>query len=68
MEELQGTAQSSARKPILKPQEIVRPEYEQDPGAIFQQEKVVGRYQAEPVENVEVEPVLTEMIVINGKP
>lgn len=66
MEELQGAAQTSARRPILKPQEIVRPEYEQDPGAIFQQEKVVGRYQAEPVENIEVEPVLTEMTVING--
>lgn len=51
-------------KPILKPGEIARPEYEPDPGALFQRELMVSHYIPKKVEIKEVEPILTEMAVI----
>ncbi len=53
-------------KAVLKPQEIARPEYEPDPGAIFQTESTVGRYQPKEEELRIIEPILTEMVVIPG--
>lgn len=53
-------------KPILKPQEIERPQYEEDPGAIFQKELQVSRYRPKEIEVAEIEPILTEMVVIPG--
>ncbi len=53
-------------KPVLNPTEIKRPEYEPDPGAIFQTESVVGRYQPATEVKEEVRPILTEMVVIPG--
>jgi formylglycine-generating enzyme required for sulfatase activity len=53
-------------QPVLKPGEIVRPEYEADPGAIFQTESVVARYQPQPQEHKEINPLLTEMVVVRG--
>ncbi len=53
-------------KPVLKPTEIARPEYEPDPGAIFQRDMMVSHYEPKKVEVREVEPILTEMIVIPG--
>ncbi len=53
-------------KPVLKPQEIARPEYEPDPGAIFQRDSHVSHYVPKAVEEREIEPLLTEMIVIPG--
>ncbi len=54
----------SAPKPVLKPQEIARPQYEADPGAIFHQGTMVSHYTPLKVEADEVEPLLTEMVVI----
>lgn len=54
----------SLPKPILKPAEIIRPEYEPDPGAIFQRELQVSHYTPLKVEIKEIEPILTEMVVI----
>ena len=51
-------------KPLLNPQEIHRPQYEPDPAAIFQRELMVSRYQPAKVEVKEVEPLLTEMVII----
>lgn len=51
-------------KPILKPQELVRPEFDADPGAVFQKETVVARFQPKPLEIKNVEPLLTEMVII----
>lgn len=51
-------------KPILRPQEIARPEYEADPGAIFQRDTQVSHYTPNQVEVKEIEPLLTEMVVI----
>ncbi|MBX7065732.1 MAG: SUMF1/EgtB/PvdO family nonheme iron enzyme [Parachlamydiales bacterium] len=53
-------------KPVLKPQEIARPEFEPDPGAIFQRETHVSHYTPTKVEAPEIEPILTEMIVVPG--
>lgn len=53
-------------EPVLKPQEIVRPEYEADPGAIFQQGMQVCHYTPTAVETKEIDPLLTEMVVIPG--
>ena len=56
----------SKPKPIIKPQEIDRPKYEPDPGAIFQKELNVSFYQPKKIEVLEVEPLLTEMVIIRG--
>lgn len=56
--------ESQAPKPILKPQEIRRPQYEPDPGAIFQLETTVARYQPTKSEERDIEPMLTEMRII----
>lgn len=53
-------------KPILRPQEIVRPEYEADPAAIFQRDMHVSHYTPNKVEVREIEPLLTEMVVVPG--
>lgn len=53
-----------APKPILKPKEIARPEYESDPAAIFQRDTMVSPYVPKKVEAEEVEPLLTDMVVI----
>lgn len=59
----QLTATQNA-KPVLKPQEIVRPSFDADPGAIFQIDKVIAPYKPEFQENKEIEPMLPEMAVI----
>lgn len=53
-------------KPVIKPPEIARPEYESDPAAIFQRDLMVSHYEPKKVEIKEVEPILTEMVVIPG--
>lgn len=53
-------------QPVIKPSEIVRPEYEDDPSAIFQKELEVRAYVPTEKERKEVEPQLTEMVVVPG--
>jgi formylglycine-generating enzyme required for sulfatase activity len=53
-------------KPILRPSELRRPQYEADPGAIFQQETVIGPYTPKEKDTSEVKPLLTEMVIIPG--
>ncbi len=55
-----------APKPVLKPQEISRPEYESDPSAVFQRDTLVSHYVPKKVEVREIEPLLSEMVVIPG--
>jgi formylglycine-generating enzyme required for sulfatase activity len=55
-----------APKPVLRPQEIARPEYEPDPAAIFQRDTQVSHYTPNKVETSLIEPIHTEMIVIPG--
>jgi formylglycine-generating enzyme required for sulfatase activity len=60
------TSRGSSPKPMLNPQQITRPQYEADPGAIFQQQMLVSHYTPVKVEADEIEPLLTEMVVIPG--
>jgi formylglycine-generating enzyme required for sulfatase activity len=57
---------SEVPKPVIKPAEIARPEYDSDPAAIFQRDLLVSHYEPKKVESNEVEPLLTEMIVVPG--
>ncbi|MBM3207735.1 MAG: serine/threonine protein kinase, partial [Chlamydiae bacterium] len=50
----------------LKPQEIERPQFEPDPGAIFQTESVVMKYQPAASEAKNLDPLMTEMVIITG--
>lgn len=53
-------------KPVIQPTEIKRPEYEPDPGAIFQKELNISRYTPKKIEVSEVEPILTDMMIVTG--
>jgi formylglycine-generating enzyme required for sulfatase activity len=57
---------SGELKPLLKPTEIVRPEFDSDPAAFFQRDLLVSHYEPKKVELSEVEPLLTEMVVVPG--
>lgn len=59
-----GTATAVQAKPLIKPKELSRPSFEADPGAIFQTETAVGPYKPAPLEDKDIEPLLTEMAVI----
>ncbi len=50
----------------LKPREINRPKFEQDPGAVFQIENAIIRYQPEAKENKEISPIDTKMVIMGG--
>lgn len=56
----------SSLKPKIKPQELTRPEFDADPGAIFQKETTVAKFRPKPTEVKNQEPLLTEMVVIRG--
>jgi len=60
------TAFGDSPKPLLRPMEIERPQFEADPGAIFQTDTVVGRYQPKPQELKDVDPLMTEMVVVRS--
>jgi formylglycine-generating enzyme required for sulfatase activity len=53
-------------KPLLKPGEIQRPEYESDPGAIFKAEMTIGKYQPQVEETHEIMPLHSEMTILAG--
>lgn len=58
--------QTHELKPVLKPTEIKRPMYEEDPSSIFQLESTVARYIPKEKEISDTEPLLTEMVIIPG--
>jgi len=58
--------QTPQPKPIIKPQEIERPVYEPDPGKVFQIDSTVAPYKPQEQELKDVEPILTDMVVIEG--
>lgn len=66
VEGITSVDQSEEPQPILKPQELTRPEYEEDPAAIFQTDKTVAIYTPKKMEIKEIEPIMTEMIVLEG--
>ncbi len=52
--------------PVLNPPEIERPVYEPDPGKVFQMETTVAPYKPEEKKVKDVEPILTDMVVVKG--
>jgi formylglycine-generating enzyme required for sulfatase activity len=53
-------------KPMLNASEIVRPEFDADPSAIFKIETSVGRYLPQADTPKENEPIPSEMVIIRG--
>lgn len=53
-------------RPLIKPQKIDRPNYEEDPAAVFQKELTVSYYKPKSEKIKEVKPILTKMVVIEG--
>jgi formylglycine-generating enzyme required for sulfatase activity len=51
-------------KPVLNPTSIARPEFEPDPGAIFQFETTVAPYRPKAEEKKEIDPLQSEMAVV----
>jgi formylglycine-generating enzyme required for sulfatase activity len=56
----------SPPKPVLRPPEIARPEYEPDPAIQFTRELTVSQYVPKKADFEEIEPLLTEMAIIPG--
>ncbi len=59
-------SENKSLRPIIEPSQIERPKYEPDPGAIFQKDLNVSHYEPTKVETKEIEPLLTEMVIIPG--
>jgi formylglycine-generating enzyme required for sulfatase activity len=55
-----------ASKPVIQKTQIKRPIYEKDPGAVFKEQLNVTQYQPKPVEVKEIEPILSEMVIVAG--
>ena len=51
-------------RPVLRPQEIVRPAFDADPGAVFQIDTAVAPYRPKMQEHREIEPLLIDMAVV----
>lgn len=66
MQDVALVNQALEPRPMLKPQEIKRPKYEPDPSAVFQIDKTVAKYTPKKAEPKEIEPIMTEMVVIEG--
>lgn len=50
----------------LKPQEINRPQFESDPGAVFQVESAVVKYLPQEEAFKQMDPIATKMVLISG--
>jgi formylglycine-generating enzyme required for sulfatase activity len=55
---------SATPKPMLRPGEIARPEFTNDPGEIFHRDMMVSQYVPKKVEAAEIDPLLTDMIIV----
>lgn len=61
-----ATMSATSEVPLLRPTPIVRPTIDLDPARHFQVDPTVSSYTPENGEAQEIEPLLTEMIVIRG--
>lgn len=61
-----ATMEEEEKKVLIKPSEIRKPEFEDNPGAIFQNPKVVEPYKPQLKEVKNIEPLMTEMVIIPG--
>lgn len=66
LHEISDTVRGANPKPVLNPGEIKRPEYDPDPAAAFHIESTVARYVPKQNEVKDIEPLLSEMVIIKG--
>lgn len=62
----QDEAQANALRPILRTAELERPQTDPDPAAVFQIDTSVKSYKPEHKEVKNIQPLLTDMVVISG--
>lgn len=58
------SASDATGKPIIKPQEIRKPVYDKDPGAVFNKESSVAVYKPKTQKQKTITPLPTEMVII----
>ena len=66
LDDILHRSSQDAPKLILKPGEIVRPQFDADPAAIFQIETTVGKYLPKVEEEKDSQPIFTDMVIIKG--
>lgn len=66
LHEISDTVRGANPKPVLNPGEIKRPEYDPDPAAAFHIESTVARYVPKQNEVKDIQPLLSEMVIIKG--
>jgi len=66
VEEQAPAAEEAGLRPVLQHAELERPVTDPDPGAIFRRETTVTHYVPEEKEKKNVQPLLTDMVVIKG--
>ncbi|MCK4933948.1 MAG: formylglycine-generating enzyme family protein, partial [Simkaniaceae bacterium] len=66
IEKVSQLIQESQRKPILNPQEVVRPTYDPDPSSVFHIDSTVAPYRPKEKEIKNIEPIMSDMVIING--
>jgi len=66
IEERRDVAEAEQLKPIIRTAQLERPSVDPDPGSIFQIDSVVKQYTPERKEIKNIQPLLTDMIVISG--
>lgn len=64
--EPQETPNSNAPKPIIRVTQLERPETDHDPASVFNIDTTVKLYQPERKEESNIQPLLTDMIIIEG--
>ena len=62
----QQEQEQEEKQVLIKPSELKKLEYEEDPGAIFKAPKVVESYKPQKKEIRDVEPIMTDMLVCDG--
>ena len=66
LQKVSELVQETQPKPVLNPKEVERPNYEEDPLAVFNVDTTVAPYKPKEREVSNIEPIDSEMIVING--
>jgi formylglycine-generating enzyme required for sulfatase activity len=54
----------SAPKPVIKAPQLERPDLDPDPGAVFRIDSTVKHYQPEQKDNKNIQPLMTEMVIV----
>jgi len=66
MDAAPSTPSNKVAKPMLHPGKIARPEYDSDPAAAFLVDNTVAKYTPKHFDKAHIEPLLSEMVVVEG--